>query len=215
MMNQHDRPTTFGIALLTCVLSFSVWTTAAAQERMTPIPADKMTDAQKKAAADFTAARGNLSGPWAVLLRSPELVNRTRPLSDYLRFNSVLPPRLSEFVILITAREWAQQYEWNAHYPLALKGGLNPDVAKAIAEGRRPVKMAEDEEIAYDFCTELDSNHSVSDATYARALSKFGEQGIVDMVSLHGYYTMIAMVLNTARTPLPPGATSGLARLPR
>lgn len=215
MITQHNRRTTFGIALLTCVLSFSVWTTAAAQERMTPIPADKMTDAQKKAAADFTAARGNLSGPWAVLLRSPELVNRVRPLSDYLRFNSVLPPRLSEFVILITAREWAQQYEWNAHYPLALKGGLNPDVAKAVAEGRRPAKMAEDEEIAYDFCTELDSNHSVSDATYARALAKFGEQGIVEMVSLHGYYTLIAMVLNTARTPLPPGATSGLARLPQ
>ena len=215
MINQHDRRITFGIALLTCVLSFSVWTTAAAQERMAPIPADKMTDAQKKAAADFTAARGNLSGPWAVLLRSPELVNRVRPLSDYLRFNSVLPPRLSEFDILITAREWAQQYEWNAHYPLALKGGLNPEVAKAIAEGRRPAKMAEDEEIAYDFCTELDSNHSVSDATYARALSKFGEQGIVEMVSLHGYYTLIAMVLNTARTPLPPGATSGLARLPQ
>ncbi len=215
MINQHDRRTTFGIALLTCVLSFSVWTTAAAQERMTPIPADKMTDAQKKAAADFTAARGNLSGPWAVLLRSPELVNRVRPLSDYLRFNSILSPRLSEFVILITAREWAQQYEWNAHYPLALKGGLNPDVAKAVAEGRRPAKMAEDEEIAYDFCTELDSNHSVSDATYARAVAKFGEQGIVEMVSLHGYYTLIAMVLNTARTPLPPGATSGLARLPR
>ena len=215
MINQHDRRTTFGIALLTCVLSFSVWTTAAAQERMTPIPADKMTDAQKKAAADFTAARGNLSGPWAVLLRSPELVNRVRPLSDYLRFNSTLSPRLSEFVILITAREWAQQYEWNAHYPLALKGGLNPDVAKAVAEGRRPAKMAEDEEIAYDFCTELDNNHSVSDATYARAVAKFGEQGVVEMVSLHGYYTLIAMVLNTARTPLPPGATSGLARLPR
>lgn len=215
MINQHDRRTTFGIALLTCVLSFSVWTTAAAQERMTPIPADKMTDAQKKAAADFTAARGNLSGPWAVLLRSPELVNRVRPLSDYLRFNSTLSPRISEFVILITAREWGQQYEWNAHYPLALKGGLNPDVAKAVAEGRRPAKMAEDEEIAYDFCTELDSNHSVSDATYARAVAKFGEQGVVEMVSLHGYYTLIAMVLNTARTPLPPGATSGLARLPR
>ena len=215
MINQHDRRTTSGIVLLACVLSFSVWTTAAAQERMTPIPADKMTDAQKKAAADFTAARGNLSGPWAVLLRSPELVNRVRPLSDYLRFNSTLSPRLSEFVILITAREWAQQYEWNAHYPLALKGGLNPDVAKAVAEGRRPAKMAEDEEIAYDFCTELDSNHSVSDATYARAVAKFGEQGVVEMVSLHGYYTLIAMVLNTARTPLPPGATSGLARLPQ
>ena len=215
MITHETRRAGSALAALAFVFSFTFCMTAQAQDRMPPIPADKMTEAQKKAATEFTAARGNLSGPWAVLLRSPELVNRTRPLSDYLRFNSTLPPRLSEFIILITARGWAQQYEWNAHHPLALKGGLNPDVAKAIAEGRRPTKMAEDEEIAYDFCTELDSNHSVSDATYARALSKFGEPGIVDMVSLHGYYTMIAMVLNTARTPLPPGATSGLARLPR
>ena len=215
MINHQDRRATSGVVLLAFALSFSVWATVYAQERMAPIPAAKMTEAQKKAAEEFTAARGTLSGPWAVLLRSPELVNRTRPLSDYLRFNSVLPARLSEFVILVTAREWAQKYEWNAHYPLALKGGLNPEIAKAVSEGRRPDHMAEDEEIAYDMCTELDSNHGVSDATYARALSKFGEQGIVDIVSLHGYYTLIAMVLNTARTPLPAGATSGLATLAR
>ena len=96
-----------------------------------------------------------------------------------------------------------------------MKGGLNPEIAKAVAEGRRPERMADDEEAAYDFCMELHRNHSVSDATYARALAKFGEQGIVDMVGLNGYYTLIAMVLNTARTPLPAGAAPALAPFPR
>jgi 4-carboxymuconolactone decarboxylase len=201
--------------VLALVLSLSFCISADAQDRMPPIPADKMTEAQKTAVAEFTAARGTLSGPWVALLRSPEVVNRARALSDYLRFKSALPPRLSELVILITARQWTQQYEWNAHHALALKGGLNPAIAKAIAEGRRPEHMAEDEEAAYDFCLELHRNHSVSDATYARALSKFGEQGIIDMIGLNGYYTLIAMVLNTARTPLPAGAAPALAPFPR
>ena len=182
---------------------------------MPPIPADKMTEAQSKAVAEFTAARGTLTGPWVALLRSPEVVNRARALSDYLRFKSALPPRLSELVILITARQWAQQYEWNAHHALALKGGLNPEIAKAVAEGRRPQHMAADEEVVYDFCIELHRNHGVSDATYARALAKFGEQGIIDMIGLNGYYTLISMVLNTARTPLPAGAAPALAPFPR
>jgi 4-carboxymuconolactone decarboxylase len=200
---------------LACVLSLAFCMNAQAQDRMPPIPAEKMSEAQKKAVAEYMAARGPLTGPWIALLRSPEIVNRARALSDYLRFNSSLPPRLSEFVILITARQWAQPYEWNAHHTLALKGGLNPDIAKAVAEGRRPQQMAEDEEAAYDFCTELHGNHSVSDATYARALSKFGERGIIDMIGLSGYYTMISMVLNTVRTPLAAGATPGLAPFPR
>ena len=200
---------------LACVLSLAFCMNAQAQDRMPPIPAEKMSEAQKKAVAEYMAARGPLTGPWIALLRSPEIVNRARALSDYLRFNSSLPPRLSEFVILITARQWAQPYEWNAHHTLALKGGLNPDIAKAVAEGRRPQQMAEDEEAVYDFCIELHGNHSVSDATYARALSKFGERGIIDMIGLSGYYTMISMVLNTVRTPLPAGATPGLAPLPR
>jgi 4-carboxymuconolactone decarboxylase len=200
---------------LVLVLSFCFSIRAEAQNRMPPIPADKMTEAQKRAAAEYTAARGPLTGPWVAMLRSPEVVNRARLLSDYLRFNSSLPPRLSEFIILITARQWAQQYEWNAHHPLALKGGLNPEIAKAVAEGRRPQHMAEDEEAVYDFCIELHRNQSVSDATYARALSKLGEQGIIDVVGLNGWYTLVAMVLNTVRTPLPEGATPGLAPFPR
>jgi 4-carboxymuconolactone decarboxylase len=209
------RHTIFRLAVSTVLLSGLAAMSASAQERMPPIPADKLTDAQKKAAAEFQAARGQITGPWAVLLRSPEMINRARGLSDYVRFKSSLPPRLSEFVILITAREWTQNYEWNAHHGLALKGGLKPEIAQAIAEGRRPDGMADDEAALYDFCIELHRHKSVSDATYARALATFGEQGIVDTVGLSGWYTLVAMVLNTARTPVPAGATPALAPFPR
>src|SRR5262249_61375589 len=139
------------------VLVFSLAFSAAALARggRGAIPAEKMTDSQKKAAADYTAARGSMTGPWSVLVRSPELMGRVRGLSDYVRFNSALPPRLSEFVILITARQWSQAYEWAAHYPLAVKGGLNPEIAKAVGDGRRPKGMTEVEEALYDLCTEL------------------------------------------------------------
>jgi hypothetical protein len=111
---------------------------AAAQDRMPPIPADKLTPAQKKAVEEFKAARSaEISGPFVPLLRSPEVMNRARAMGDYLRFKSSLPARLSEFVILMTARRWTQQYEWNAHRPLALKGGLSADVVNAIAVRRR------------------------------------------------------------------------------
>jgi len=194
--------------LVISVLLFSM--SAQAQNRMPPIPDHEMTEAQKEAVEEFRAARGEPGGPWAVILRSPELLNRLRGVSDYLRFNSSLPPRLSEFVILITAREWTQNYEWAAHHRLALEGGLSPDIAAAVADGRRPAGMANDEEALYDFCTALHRDGRVSDATYASALAEFGEQGIVDMVGLSGYYTLIAMMLNTARTPLPPDATPAL-----
>jgi 4-carboxymuconolactone decarboxylase len=189
---------------------------APAQNRMPPIPADKLTDAQKKAMEEFRAARNaDVSGPFVPLLRSPEVMNRARAMGDYLRFKSVLPPRLSEFAILIAAREWTQSYEWDAHHPLAVKAGLNPEIAKALAEGRRPEKMAEDEEIVYNLCTELHRNKSVSDVTYQRAVAKFGEQGVIDAIGIQGYYTMLAMVMNTARTPLPQGRTPALGPFPR
>ena len=189
---------------------------AQSQDRMPPIPADKLTDAQKKAIEEFRAARSaELSGPFIPLLRSPEVMSRARAMGDYVRYRSVLPPRLSELVILMTARQWTQNYEWNAHEPLARRGGLSADIVKAIAEGRRPERMAEDEEILYTFCDELARNHSVSDATYARAVGKFGEQGVIDTLGITGYYTMLAMVLNTARTPLPGAAKPQLAPFPR
>jgi len=117
-------------------------------------------------------------------------------------------------IILITAREWTQQYEWAAHHEIAIKAGLKPEIAAAIAEARRPAGMAEDEEIVYEFCTELHRTKRVSDATYQRAVAKFGEQGVIDMVGVNGYYTFLAMALNTARTPVPANAKEPLKRFP-
>jgi 4-carboxymuconolactone decarboxylase len=187
---------------------------AGAQDRLPPLPKEQLTDEQTQALAEFVAARGQPTGPWNVLLRSPELMKRTRGLSDYLRFESVLPGYLREFAILMTARQWGQNYEWNAHFPLAIDEGFSAEMAQAIAEGRRPDGMLEDEEILYDFVLELQRNHSVSDATYDRAVERFGEQGVVETVSLVGYYTMISMILNTARTPLPADAKPALAPFP-
>ena len=173
-------------------------------DRLPPIAADRLTPAQREAVDAFRIARGTaISGPFYPLLRSPELMTRTRAMGDYLRFKSALPPRLSEFVILLTAREWTQQYEWNAHYPIAIKAGAKREVLDAIAEGSRPSGMTEEEAILYDFCRELHHDKAVSDATYDRAIKAFGEQGVVDAIGITGYYTMLAMTLNTARTPAP------------
>jgi 4-carboxymuconolactone decarboxylase len=202
-------------AVVACAL-YSVLGSAAAQDRMPPIPTDKMTDGQKKAAEEVVAGpRGALVGPFIPLLRSPEFMSRLQKTGAYLRFNSSLPPKISEFVILLTSRQWTQQFEWDAHLPLALKAGVQPEVSAAIGEGRRPMGMDADEELAYDVCTELYQNQSVSDATYERAVKKFGEQGVIDMVGLRGYYSMLAMIMNVARTPLPPGKTPQLAFFPR
>lgn len=186
------------------------------QDRLPPIPADKWTEEQKKAVADFLAARNApLTGPFIPMLRSPEVMSRARALGEYLRYQSELPARLSEFVILVTARQWTQQHEWNIHYQIALNAGVKSEVAKAIAEGRRPQGMAEDEEILYDFCMELEHNRSISDATYGRLLSRFGERGVIDTVGIVGYYTFLAMVLNTARTPPVASSAPILVPFPR
>ena len=183
---------------------------------MPPIPAEKMTAAQRAAVAEFKAARSaDISGPFIPLLRSPEVMTRARAMGDYLRYKSSLPPRLSEFVILLTARRWTQQYEWNAHYPAAIQAGLPAELVTAIADGRRPDRLDDELAILYDLCTELQHHRSVTDATYARALAKFGEPGIVEATSMVGYYTMLAMVMNTARTPVPNGAKPPLAAFPR
>ena len=202
--------------LMLAVVSSMLSGPAMAQDRMPPIPADKLTEAQKRAVDEFKAARGaDVSGPFVPMLRSPEVMSRARAMGDYLRFKSTLPPRLSEFVILLTARRWTQQYEWNAHQPLALQAGVSSEVVDAIAQGTRPERMTEEQDILYSLCDELQRNQSVSDATYARAVAKFGEAGVIDALGITGYYTMLAMVLNTARTPLPAGATPALAPFPR
>lgn len=188
---------------------------AGAQDRMPPIPADKYTDAQKKAADEFAGGRGyEVRGPFVPLIRSPEVMLRAKAMGDHLRFKSALAPRLSEMVILITAREWTQQYEWVAHHDIAIKAGLRKEIADAIADGRRPVGMADDEEAAYDMSTEIQRSRRVSDATWNRAVAKFGEQGVIDLLGINGYYTFLAMTMNAARTGLPAAVVEPLKRFP-
>ena len=153
------------------------------------------------------------SPPFNALLRSPELAERAQALGAYLRFNSSLPARLNEFAILITARYWNAQYEWSAHYPLALKGRLDPQVADELAQGRRPAGMRKDEAIVHDFCKELHEKKSVSDLLYQAALDEFGERGVVDLIGVSGYYTLVSMVLNVDRHPLPSGTPLPLPSL--
>jgi 4-carboxymuconolactone decarboxylase len=186
-----------------------------AQDRMPPIPADKLTDAQKQASETFAEGRGYaVRGPFVPLIRSPEVMLRAKAMGDYLRFKSTLGSRLNEMVILITARAWTQNYEWHAHYPFALKAGLRPEIADAIAEGTRPAGMADDEAIAYDVATEILRDKRVSDQTYVRAVAKFGEQGVIDLLGVVGYYNFLAIVMNATRTGMPPGAAEPLKRFP-
>ena len=174
--------------------------------RLGPVPQDQLTTEQRAAAEEFRTQRGvGISGPFEPMLWSPEAMVRTASMGTYLRYKSVYPPHLSEFIILMAARSWTQQYEWSVYYPIALKAGVPKEIADAIAEGRRPARMSEEQEMLYDFTTELIQNKSVSDSTYARVLAKFGKKGVIDAVTITGYYTLLAMVLNTARTPRDPG----------
>jgi 4-carboxymuconolactone decarboxylase len=204
-------------SLVLLVLSFVLAGQAWAQDRMPPIPAEKMTDAQKKAVADYKALRTTeLTGPpWTVLLRVPDLVVPSLQLRLHNQQNSALSPKLTEMAILIAARHLTNSFEFNAHHTLAVKAGLSADVIAAIADGRRPDRMAEDEAILHDFCMELLQNKGVSDGTYARALTTFGEAGVVEAAALEGYYTFLAMVMNVARSPTPANATQKLAPFPR
>jgi len=189
---------------------------ALAQDRLPAIPADKMTEVQKKTAAEYKEIRKTEmgAGPFGVLLRVPDYVVPALQMRLHNLNNSALSRKLTEMAILIAARDWTNNFEWNAHSTLAAQEKLSPAIVSAIAAGRRPEHMADDEEILYDFCTELLHNQSVSDATYARALAKFGEPGVVEAASLEGYYTFLSMVMNTARTALPAGAKPQMAPFP-
>lgn len=205
--------------LLAIALSLAVVpsVTTHAQERMSPVPVDKLTAEQKKVLAEMGPRADSLlvGGGGRYLIRVPELMPLQRAAVDHIRFRSVLGQRLSEMVILMSIREWTQQFQWYNHSPMAKKAGLSAEVIDAIAEGRRPPKMAEDEEILYDFCAEVQRNNSVSDATYARARSKFGDEGIIEAVHIQGTYAYLARIFNVVRYPLPPGAKPELSPLPR
>jgi 4-carboxymuconolactone decarboxylase len=177
--------------------------------RFPELTRDQMTDAQKRAYDGIVSGpRGGARGPFNVLLRSPELADTVQRVGAHLRFSSSLPARLNELAIIINARFWGSKYEWYAHRPLAIKGGLAESIADDVAQGRRPASMKADEEVVYDFCTTLHQKHVVDDALFERAKTAFGEQGVVDLIGVSGYYTIVSMVLNVAEIPLPAGVPS-------
>lgn len=186
-----------------------------APERLGPMQEKDMSDAQKQAqAAVLAGPRGHMGGPFSALLRSPELMNRVQKVGEYLRFICPIEKRLGEFAAIIAARHWSQQFEWWAHYRQAVEAGLKKDIADAVGEGRRPTGMREDEEVLYDFLTEALKNQGVCDTTYARAVKQFGESGVIDLLAVAGYYGLLALVMNVARTSVPEGPALPLPALP-
>jgi 4-carboxymuconolactone decarboxylase len=174
--------------------------------RFAPLKADELSPAQK-AWADMIAPPPRnakfVNPPYRAYIRNPELAPRLSALSDYLRWNTSLPPRLSELAILITARQWTAQYEWFAHYPLALKGGLDPKVLSDIAAGKRPDSMRDDEAALYDLAMALYRDKKVSDPVYKAALDTFGERGVMDIIGILGYYDLVSMTLITMQAGPP------------
>lgn len=195
--------------------------------RFAALTLETMNDAQRAVAqqmvelagrADGPGGRlmkstGQFPGPYNFLLRSPDLATRWRQLGEYIRFTTSVPLRLNEMAILIQARFWTAQFEWWAHYPLALRAGLPQAVADDIKVGRRPTSMQKDEEAVYDFCVELMRDHKVSDATFAKLRDVFTEQQVVDLVAVSGFYATVSMVLNTVEAEIPNGDEPPLAPL--
>ena len=177
------------------------------ERRFRALAESEMSEAQRKVYRDIASGpRGGVRGPFNALLRSPELADRAQRLGEWVRYRSSLPERLKEFAILVTARHWSAQYEWHAHHAHALKAGLDPRLAAELALGKRPAGMTAEEAAVHDFCRELHERKQVSDSAYAAVEEHFGERGVVDLIGVVGYYTLVSMVLNVERHPLPDGA---------
>jgi 4-carboxymuconolactone decarboxylase len=188
-----------------------------AADRFQIIPPDQMNAEQKKLFEAIVGGprsqnyggdavnRVQRGGPFNTWMRSPELGMRLQAVGEFVRFKTSIPQRLNELAILITAREWTSQYEWYAHHILAMKAGLDPTIAEDIAAGKRPATMKEDEAAVYDFCIQLHRSKKVDDANFQRVKALFGEQGVVDLIGVSGYYTAVSMTLNVAQVPVPDG----------
>jgi 4-carboxymuconolactone decarboxylase len=176
--------------------------------RFRPLSPQEMTAEQARVAqAIASGPRGGVRGPFPALLRSPELADRVRHLGDYVRFESALPAQLRELAILLVARFWSAHYEWHAHRQAALKAGMSPEIPEAIAQGRRPPSLSEEENVIYDFFTQLLTKKDVADDTYQAAVQRFGEKSVVELICTAGYYSFVSLVLNANRTPVPEGGT--------
>jgi 4-carboxymuconolactone decarboxylase len=183
-------------------------------DRFRPLKWDEMTPPQRTMMEHLVnGERRGAGGPFNVLLRSPEVGDLVQQFGAQMRFHSSLPRKLNEMAIIITARHWTAQYEWNAHRAAGAQAGLSEPIIQAIAAGKRPASMDADETIIYNFATELLNTKQVSDPVFKAVKDKFEERGVVDLINVMGYYQLVSMLLNVDRYPLPAGAKAELQPL--
>lgn len=172
--------------------------------RLPPLAEQEWDDQQRQLAEEIiNGPRGALLPPFEPLLRSPELMAHAQRMGEYLRYRSALGQRLSELVILLTARHWSQPVEWAIHAPIALEKGISAAAVRAIKQQRPPDVLRPDEQVIYDFCQQLHQQQKVSDDTWQQAIALWGEKGVVDLIGINGYYCFLSMVMNCAQTPAP------------
>ena len=178
--------------------------------KLTP---EQMTPAQREVAAEISAGpRGEVRGPFIALIHNAELASRIQALGEHLRWKTKLPPKLVELAVLVTARRWTCQHEWFIHVEHARKAGLDEQAIAAIREGREP-RLQGDDALVYAFCREAHATGKVGDAAFNGVVERFGREGALDLLALNGYYSMMAMVLNTAGMALPGNAAAPLEPL--
>jgi 4-carboxymuconolactone decarboxylase len=181
--------------------------------RLPDLPLEKLTPAQRKVHDAIVAGpRGVVQGPLKVWLHSAELASRAQELGAFCRYHTSLPRRLSELAILITGAHWKAGFEWFVHAPAGIAAGLDPAAVEAIRTGKMPSLAEPDEAALYEFTCELLESRRVSDTTYRRAVSELGNTGVVELIGILGYYTLISMTIVAFEVPLPGGETDPFAR---
>ncbi|MCY7317844.1 MAG: carboxymuconolactone decarboxylase family protein [Ramlibacter sp.] len=180
-------------------------------ERLSQITYESLAPEVRPLADDILkVSSAALGGPYNALLRSPEMARRCFELLDYLRFKTTVDKRLNEFAILIQARISNAQYEWWAHEPIARRAGLSDAVMRDLQQCRRPAEMQHDERLVFDYCVQLSLNHRVPDALWQEAVTRMGEQAVMDLTVLSGTYVMVSMLLNATQVGIPKGGAEPL-----
>ena len=174
-------------------------------------PSDDLTPAQREVADEIRQGpRGEITGPFVALLRSPELLRKVADVGTHLRFTELaISPAVRELTILAVARFWEQAFEWTHHLPLAVAAGVPEAACADLLAGERPRGLPDDLDVTLRVVVELQTDHRVSDDTYRRAVGAFGEAGVVEITTAVGYYTTLAMVMNVAEAPSPSAVEFG------
>src|ERR1700744_177112 len=205
MAGKRRLKATTGAALL-LAMGLAAAHAEDAAPRFPKVTMEQLNAEQQAVASEvLKQSSAGLGGPYGMLIKSPELLKRYLLMTEYLRQKTSLPHRLNEMAILLEARLWDAQYEWWAHEPLARKAGVPDAVIEDIRAGKRPAAMQPDEAIVYDVVTEILNKRQLSDETFAKAKQTLGEQQVVDLVAVTGFYVMVSAVVIAGRIEIPGG----------